>query len=155
MASLVTRAFACYSKWRWCQSITLLRACVPGGEGPQVGKVTRLGGVKKYLFFACNLTTPSSRGALSQDYWMVAKHVNRENAGKPRVLAINVLLLLLQPLVLWLSIVTFNNDAKPLPKWILRKYDVSQIRPRLGGLPHLPCNFSIRLEHPNSRRTLA
>ena len=32
-----------------------------------------------------------------------------------------------------------------------RNYDVSQIRPRLGGLPHLSCNFSIRLEHPNSR----
>ena len=63
-------------------------------------------------------------------------------------------LLLLQPLVPWLSIVTFNNDAKPLPKWILRKHDVSQIRPRLGGLPHLSSNFSIRLEHPNSRRTL-
>ena len=28
------------------------------------------------------------------------------------------LLLLLQPSVLWLSIVTFNNDAKPPPKWI-------------------------------------
>ena len=27
--------------------------------------------------------------------------------------------LLLQPPVLWLSIVTFNNDAKQLPKWIL------------------------------------
>ena len=24
-----------------------------------------------------------------QDYWMVAKHVNKKNAGKPRVLAIN------------------------------------------------------------------
>ena len=28
------------------------------------------------------------------------------------------LLLLLQPLVPWLSIVTFSNDAKPPPKWI-------------------------------------
>ena len=28
------------------------------------------------------------------------------------------LLLLLQPSVLWLSIVSFNNDAKPPPKWI-------------------------------------
>ena len=28
------------------------------------------------------------------------------------------LLLLLQPSVRWLSIVTFNNDAKPPPKWI-------------------------------------
>ena len=47
------------------------------------------------------------------------------------------LLLLLQPSVLWLSIVSFNNDAKPPPKWILREFDVSRIRPRLGGLPHL------------------
>ena len=47
------------------------------------------------------------------------------------------LLLLLQPSVLWLSIVTFNNDAKPPPKWILREFDVSRIRPRPGGLPHL------------------
>ena len=47
------------------------------------------------------------------------------------------LLLLLQPSVLWLSIVNFNNDAKPPPKWILREFDVSRIGPRLGGLPLL------------------
>ena len=47
------------------------------------------------------------------------------------------LLRLLQPSVLWLSIVTFNNDAKPPSKWILCEFDVSRIRPRLGGLPHL------------------
>ena len=29
-----------------------------------------------------------------------------------------------------------NNDAKP-PKWILPEFDVSRIRPRLRGLPHL------------------
>ena len=46
------------------------------------------------------------------------------------------LLLFLQPSVLWLSIVTFN-DAKPPPEWILRQFDVFRIRPRLGGLPHL------------------
>ena len=45
--------------------------------------------------------------------------------------------LLLHPSVLWLSIVTFNNDAKPPPEWILRQFDVFRIRPRLGGLPHL------------------
>ena len=44
---------------------------------------------------------------------------------------------LLQPSVLWLSIVSFNNDAKPPPKWILREFDVSRIGPRQGGLPHL------------------
>ena len=47
------------------------------------------------------------------------------------------LLLVLQPSVLWLSIVTFNNDAKPPPKWIFREFDVSRIRPRLSGLAHL------------------
>ena len=47
------------------------------------------------------------------------------------------LLLLLQPSVLWLSIVTFNNDAKSPPKLILREFDVSRIGPLLGGLPHL------------------
>ena len=47
------------------------------------------------------------------------------------------LLLLLQPSVQWLSIVNFNNDAKPPPKWILRELDVPRIRPRPGGLPHL------------------
>ena len=47
------------------------------------------------------------------------------------------LLLLLQPSLLWLSIVTFNNDTKPPPKWILRAFDVSRIRPRVGWLPHL------------------
>ena len=47
------------------------------------------------------------------------------------------LLLLLQPSVLRLSIVTFNDDAKPPSKWILREFDVSRIGPRLGGLPHL------------------
>ena len=47
------------------------------------------------------------------------------------------LLLLLQPSVLWLFIVTFIYDAKPLPKWILREFDVSWIQPQLGGLTHL------------------
>ena len=46
-------------------------------------------------------------------------------------------LLLLQPSMLWLSIATFDNDAKPPPKWILREFDVFLIRPRRGGLPHL------------------
>ena len=45
------------------------------------------------------------------------------------------LLLLLQPSVLWLFVVTFNNDARPPPKWILREFDVSRFRPRLGGYP--------------------
>ena len=47
------------------------------------------------------------------------------------------LLLLLQPSLLWLFIGTFLNDANSLPKWILREFDVSWIRPQLGGLTHL------------------
>ena len=47
------------------------------------------------------------------------------------------LLLLLQPSGLRLFIVTFNNDAKPPPKCILREFDVLGIRPRVGRLPHL------------------
>ena len=47
------------------------------------------------------------------------------------------LLLLLQPSVQWVSIAVFNNDAKPPPKWILREFDVSRMRPRVGGLSHL------------------
>ena len=76
---------------------------------------------------------PPSRVALSQDYWMVVKHVNKKYAGKPRVLAKTLfnthLLLLLQPSVLWLSIVSFNNDAKPPTKWILREFDVHESDP--------------------------
>ena len=48
-------------------------------------------GKKIALLITCNLTTPASRGALSQDYRMVAKHV-KKNDGKPRILAINALL---------------------------------------------------------------
>ena len=47
------------------------------------------------------------------------------------------LLLLLQPLVQWLSIVNFNNDAKPPPKSILREFDVSRVRPGQAGYPTL------------------
>ena len=35
---------------------------------------------------------PAIPGALSQNYWVVAKHANKKNADKPRVLAINALL---------------------------------------------------------------
>ena len=31
-----------------CAYFATLRACLHGGGGPQVGEVTRLGGVKKY-----------------------------------------------------------------------------------------------------------
>ena len=52
----------------------------------------------------------------------------------------------------WLSIVTFNNDAKPPPKWILPEFDVSRIRPRLGGLPH-PETFTWQNLTPAERVT--
>ena len=39
------------------------------------------------------------------------------------------LLLLLQPPVLWLSIVTFNNDAKLPPEWILRELNTADPTP--------------------------
>ena len=44
-------------------------ACLHEGGGPQVGEVTCLGGIKKNnLPLHAILTTPPSRGALSQDY---------------------------------------------------------------------------------------
>ena len=46
-------------------------------------------------------------GALSQDYWMVAKHINKKYAGKPRVLAINALLQSLAALAATVSAVAF------------------------------------------------
>ena len=42
----------------------------------------------------------------SQDYWMVAKHVNKKNAGKPRVRS-------LAALAATFRFVTFNNYVKP------------------------------------------
>ena len=39
------------------------------------------------------------------------------------------LLLLLQPSVLWLSIVTFNNDGKLPLKWILREFSIANPTP--------------------------
>ena len=69
---------------------------------------------------------PPSWGALSQDYWMVAEHVNKKNAGKPCSSCCNLqccgfLLVLL--IIMW---------SHPAPKWILREFDVSRIRPRLA-----------------------
>ena len=48
-----------------------------------------------------------------------------------------LLLLLLQPSVLCFSVVVLNSYAKPLPKCILREFDLSRIQPRLDGLPHV------------------
>ena len=41
---------------------------------------------------------------------MVAKHVNKKNAGKPRLRSIAALAAIFSVVV---SIVTFNNDVKP------------------------------------------
>ena len=74
---------------------------------------------------------------------MVAKHVNKKNASKPRVLVINSLPYTLTccsccNLQCYAGFLLLPfNDTKPPPKWILREFDVSRIRPRLGGLPHL------------------
>ena len=88
-------------------------------------------------------------------YWMVTKHVKKKNAGKPRtmfwwlMLFYTHLRLLLKPSELWLSIATFNNHEKPPPKWILREFDVSRIRPQLWGLPYLErVTRFVRLGYP-------
>ena len=47
---------------------------------------------KKLTLFYMQSYNPAIPGALSQDYWMVAKHINKKYAGKPSVLAINALL---------------------------------------------------------------
>ena len=49
--------------WRW---------------GTQIGEVNCSGGEKNNMRFAftCNRTTPPPRGALSEKFWMVAKHVH-------------------------------------------------------------------------------
>ena len=59
-----------------------LRACLHGGGGLQVGEVTRLAVVEKWLAFACKLTTPGSRGDVTRRCYVVARHVNRENGGR-------------------------------------------------------------------------
>ena len=66
---------------------------------------------------------------------MVAKHVTKKNSGKPRVFSINALLhsllLWLQPSVLLLSFVTFN-DAKPPPSEFCANLMYHESDPILG-----------------------
>ena len=59
-----------------------LRACLHGGGGPQLGEVTRLAVVEKWLAFTCKLTTPGSRGDVTRRCCVVSRHVNRENGER-------------------------------------------------------------------------
>ena len=56
------------------------------------------------------------------------------------------LLLLLRAPVLWLSVVTFNNDAKLPPKWILRKFSIANPTPARRVAP--PWNVYMAKLHP-------
>ena len=58
------------------------RACLHGGGGPQVGEVTRLAVVEKWLAFTCKLTAPGSRGDVTRRCYVVARPVKRENGGR-------------------------------------------------------------------------
>ena len=50
---------------------------------------------------------PAISGCTFSRYWMVAKHVNKKNAAKPRVLAINALLHSLGAVAATFSFVAF------------------------------------------------
>ena len=60
----------------------LLRACLHGGGGPQVGEVTRLAVVDKWPAFTCKFTTPGSWGDVTRHCCVFASHVNRDNGGR-------------------------------------------------------------------------
>ena len=118
-----------------------LKDCLHGGGGPQVGEVTCLAGVKKNPPLHAVLQ-PRHPGVhfLKTIEWSPSTQTRKMVTNRVfwRLMHFYTpLLLLLQPSVQWLSIVNFNNDAKPPPKWILREFDVSRIRPRLGELSHL------------------
>ena len=59
-----------------------LRACLHGSGGPQVGEVTRLGGVKKKILLYMQPYNPAIAGVRSRDYWLVVKHVNKKKYWK-------------------------------------------------------------------------
>ena len=64
-----------------CKKVKLtLRPCLHEARGPQVGdhEINCLGGVKKITLPYMQSYNPPSRGVLSQDYWMIAKHVTRK-----------------------------------------------------------------------------
>ena len=67
------------------------RTCLHGSGGPQVGEVTRLGGVKKKPPLHVILQ-PRHHGCTFSRLLNGRYARKQENAGKPRVFAINVLL---------------------------------------------------------------
>ena len=54
------------------ENLPVLRACLHGGGGPQVGEVTRLAVVENWPAFTCKLTTPGSRGDVTRHCCVVA-----------------------------------------------------------------------------------
>ena len=68
---------------------------------------------------------------------MVAKHVNKENEGKPHVLAINALPQLLAALAATCGFILLplKMTQSHYQSEFWGEFDVSRL-PRLGGLPH-------------------
>ena len=128
-------------------------ACLHEGGGPQIGEVTPLGRVKKITLIYMQSYNPAISGCtfsrLLNGRYM---HVNKKNAGKQvfwwLMLFCTRLPLLLQPPVLWLSIVTFNNDAKLPPKWILWELSTANPTPARRVTP--PWNVYMAKFDPGS-----
>ena len=62
---LITFTIPYTSSQRIPKKCPILRACLHGGEGPQVGEVTRVAVIEKLNAFTCNLTTPGCWGEFS------------------------------------------------------------------------------------------
>ena len=148
----------------------VLRACLHGGGGPQVGEVTRLAVVEKWPAFTCKLTTPGSRGDFTWRCCVVVRHVNIENGGRTvhfggQCYFIFIFCSRCSISMLWRFTVTFD-DTKPPPEAVNGHIILVQIftrfgalanvkwtRPRLGGLPHLE-SFTWQNATPARRVTL-
>ena len=114
--------------------------------------------VEKWRAFTCNFATPGSRGDVTRRCCVVARHVNRENAGRTTHFGAQCSLPLIicsrrNISVLWLFTVTFD-DTKPPPKAVNcnMKFNSTptrrvtpprvvnlhgKMRPRLTGQPYL------------------
>ena len=95
----------------------IIRACLHGGGGPQVGEVTRLAVVEKWPAFTCKLTTPGSRGDFTRCCCVGARHVSRENGGRTTHFGSQCSFPLIicsryNISVLWLFTVTFDDLAR-------------------------------------------